>query len=270
MKNKIPANAPIRPIHYRVEVPDPNTHLFRVTLTIPQPAAQQRVSLPVWIPGSYLVREFSKNLQGLQARQGARTLLDARQLDKCSWQIECSPAKPLVISYEVYARDNSVRTAWLDAERGFFNGTSLCLRVEAQDQTPHALELPAPKSVTGWSLATGLTPQKVNQQGFGSYLAANYDELVDCPVEMGPFWSGTFTACGVPHRFVVAGAQLKRQMSERAPTRVHGSRLIHLPGASTNGPRDDHSINSTKGHRDAGSTAGPTIARHAPRRHRQR
>ena len=206
MKNKIPANAPIRPIHYRVEVPDPNTHLFRVTLTIPQPAAQQRVSLPVWIPGSYLVREFSKNLQGLQARQGARTLLDARQLDKCSWQIECSPAKPLVISYEVYARDNSVRTAWLDAERGFFNGTSLCLRVEAKDQTPHALELPAPKSVTGWSLATGLTPQKVNQQGFGSYLAANYDELVDCPVEMGPFWSGTFTACGVPHRFVVAGA----------------------------------------------------------------
>ncbi len=194
------------PLHYRVEIGALHAHLFRVTLTIARPAALQRVALPVWIPGSYLVREFSKNLQGLQAHQGSRTPLPVEQLDKCSWQIPCAPAKPLVLSYEVYANDNSVRTAWLDAQRGFFNGTSLCLKVEGQEKAPHALELPTPKAVTGWSVATGLTAQKINKQGFGTYVAADYDELVDCPVEMGPFWSGSFSARGVPHRLVVAGA----------------------------------------------------------------
>ncbi|MDP2258055.1 MAG: peptidase M61 [Polaromonas sp.] len=194
------------PVHYRVEMGELHAHLFRVTLTIAQPAALQRVSLPVWIPGSYLVREFSKNLQGLQAHQGARTPAPFEQLDKCSWQIQCNPAKALVLRYEVHAHDNSVRTAWLDAQRGFFNGTSLCLKVEGQEKTLHALELPVPTAVTGWSVATGLTAQKINPQGFGSYMAADYDELVDCPVEMGPFWSGSFSARGVPHRLVVAGA----------------------------------------------------------------
>ncbi len=194
------------PLHYRVETGGLHAHLFRVTLTIAQPAALQRVSLPVWIPGSYLVREFSKNLQNLRAHQGSRTPLAVEQLDKCSWQIACSAAKPLVLSYEVYAHDNSVRAAWLDAQRGFFNGTSLCLRVEGQEKAPHLLELPASRLLAGWSVATGLSPQKIDKQGFGRYLAADYDELVDCPVEMGPFWSGSFKACGVPHRLVVAGA----------------------------------------------------------------
>ncbi|CAM3469751.1 peptidase M61 [Polaromonas hydrogenivorans] len=196
------------PLHYRVEVGNLHAHLFRITLTIASPAALQRVSLPVWIPGSYLVREFSKNLQGLQAHQGSRSPapLAVEQLDKCSWQIACSPETALVLRYEVYAHDNSVRTAWLDANRGFFNGTSVCLKVEGQEALPHVLELPASKAMSGWSVATGLTPQKIDSQGFGRYAAADYDELVDAPVEMGPFWSGSFTARGVPHRFVVAGA----------------------------------------------------------------
>ncbi len=191
--------------HYRVEMGDLHAHLFQVTLTIARPAALQRVSLPVWIPGSYLVREFAKNLQGLQAQQG-KDSAGVTQLDKSSWQISCTPARPLVLRYQVHAHDNSVRTAWLDANRGFFNGTSVCLRVEGQETSPHVLELPASRAVTGWSVATGLTPQKINAQGFGRYQASDYDELVDCPVEMGAFWSGIFTARGVPHRFVVAGA----------------------------------------------------------------
>lgn len=191
-------------VHYDVVAAHLQAHLFQVTLTIAQPQAQQTVSLPVWIPGSYLVREFAKNLQNLRARQGKREV-SLQQTDKHTWVADCHGKAPLVLTYEVCAYDNSVRTAWLDASRGFFNGTSLCLRVHGQEQQPHTLEVSAPAAPT-WSLVTGLAALKVDKKGFGLYAAAHYDELVDCPVEMGDFWVGKFTACGVPHRFVVAGA----------------------------------------------------------------
>ncbi len=190
-------------IHYRVEAADLNAHLFRVSLVIENPAVGQRLSLPAWIPGSYLVREFTKNLQRLSARQDGKPV-PLQQLDKASWQADCAASQPLHLDWEVYAFDNSVRTAWLDAHRGFFNGTSLLLRVHGQEAQPHTLEIVAPEAQ--WEAATGLAPLKPTRRGFGTYLAANYDELVDCPVEMGRFWSAEFKAHGVPHRFVVAGA----------------------------------------------------------------
>jgi predicted metalloprotease with PDZ domain len=192
-------------ITYKVELHDLNAHLFQVTLTIPKPAITQHVSLPVWIPGSYLVREFAKNLQKLSVSQGKKQL-DAIQADKCSWQIDCDSTKPLVISYQVFAHDNSVRTAWLDDSRGFFNGTSLCLRVEGQEDIAHVLDIKPLSVKRNWQVATGATALKANKQGFGSYSFANYDELVDCPFELGAFWSGNFTVRGAKHRFVVAGA----------------------------------------------------------------
>lgn len=191
--------------HYRVDAADPAAHLFHVTLTVQQPQAGQRVSLPAWIPGSYLVREFAKNLQKLSARQDGRPLA-VHQVDKATWQVDCVPSSPLVLTYEVYAFDNSVRTAWLDSQRGFFNGTSLCLKVQGQAQEPHELELVAPRAYPHWEAATGLEPLKTGKRGFGTYVAADYDELVDCPVELGAFQSAEFRACGVPHRIVVAGA----------------------------------------------------------------
>ncbi|QBK04291.1 peptidase M61 [Hylemonella gracilis] len=207
-------------VAFQVELEDPRAHLYRVTLSIAEPAAQQRVSLPVWIPGSYLLREFAKHLQELTARQGKKTLAP-RQLDKCSWSIACDPAQPLLLSYRVYAYDNSVRTAWLDMQRGFFNATSLCLRVEGHEDQPHGLVVSRPsgadKEAMGpWQVATGLTPLAVDKQGWGSYRAADYDELADSPVEMGTFWRGDFKACGVPHRFIVAGA----------PPSFDGARLL--------------------------------------------
>ena len=191
-------------VHYTVDAANKHAHLFQINLHIEKPQAGQVVSLPVWIPGSYLVREFAKNLQNLKAKQGGKSVA-IHQVNKSQWQIESKPEQALHLSYEVYAFDNSVRTAWLDMQRGFFNGTSLCLRVHGQEEMPHALSL-APLKDSQWSVATGLTPVKVNKQGFGDYLAANYDELVDCPFEMGNFWRGQFTACGIPHEFVVAGA----------------------------------------------------------------
>ena len=115
-------------LHYQVEVLNANSHLFAVTLTVQRPAARQRVSLPVWIPGSYLVREFAQHLQHLRATQGGEPVA-LRQLDKHTWQASAQTDQPLSFTYEVYAFDASVRTAFLDSTRGFFNATSLCLRV---------------------------------------------------------------------------------------------------------------------------------------------
>ena len=192
-------------LQYRVSVLSTQAHLFAITLTIARPDARQRLALPVWIPGSYLVREFAQHLQHLQATQGGEPV-PLRQLDKNSWQAAADPSLPLTLQYEVYAFDASVRTAFLDATRGFFNATSLCLRAIGQEDQPHELLVEPGQAPAGWQVATGLAPVQADAAGYGLYRAANYDELADCPVELGAFWSGTFEACGVPHRFVVSGA----------------------------------------------------------------
>ncbi|MDZ4294391.1 MAG: peptidase M61 [Hydrogenophaga sp.] len=207
---KVGASRPVRQapapagLHYTVAVHSAQAHLFAVTLRIEQPAHNQRVSLPVWIPGSYLVREFSQHLQGLSATQGGQPVA-LKQLDKHRWQAAAVPGQPLELRYAVYALDASVRTAFLDTTRGFFNPTSLCLQVLGQEDQSHALELVSSPATAGWQVATGLEPHSVDSDGFGHYRAQHYDELADCPVEMGRFWSGSFTAGGVPHRFVVSG-----------------------------------------------------------------
>jgi predicted metalloprotease with PDZ domain len=192
-------------VRYTVSVQSAHAHLFSVTLLVDQPAKNQRLSLPVWIPGSYLVREFSQNLQQLRAWQNGQPV-GLKQLDKHRWQAQAEAGQPLELQYEVYAFDASVRTAFLDAARGFFNATSLCLQVLGQEDQPHALEIAAGEATQDWQVATGLTPHSVDADGFGHYRTKDYDELADCPVEMGRFWSARFIAAGVEHRFVVAGA----------------------------------------------------------------
>ncbi|MDT7519454.1 peptidase M61 [Rhodoferax sp. TBRC 17660] len=197
--------APASAVHYRIEVPDVHSHLFTVHMTVASPASTQTLRLPAWIPGSYLLREFAKHLQQLECRQAGKRI-PVTQLDKATWQVSCRTGLPLEVSYEVYAFDASVRTAWLDAQRGFFNGTSLCLQVPEAVAEPHTLDIAPVAGTTGWQLATGLSAVTVDKAGFGLYYAPDYDTLVDCPVEMGPFWSGSFEVFGIPHRFVVAGA----------------------------------------------------------------
>ena len=190
-------------ITYRIAIADANAHLYRVTLSVPKPMPEQRLSLPVWIPGSYLVREFARHLSGLDAKQGARAV-PLQQLDKATWLARCPGRGALSVSYLVYAFDTSVRAAFLDAQRGFFNGTGVCLRVEGAEAQPHRIELRALPA--GWQVATAMRAVKTDAAGRGTYEAADYDELVDHPVELGRFWRGRFSACGVPHEFVVAGA----------------------------------------------------------------
>ncbi len=182
---------------YRIELADLAAHRYRVTLTLAQPAAEQDFSLPVWIPGSYLVREFAKHLSGLRAHQRGRELA-VEQLDKASWRVRCSGRAALTLSYDVYAYDASVRTAWLDSQRAFFNASSLCLRAHGREAQAHRLALAGVPE--GWRVATEM---RVDAAGFE---AADYDELLDHPFEIGPHWQGEFVVAGVPHRVAVAGA----------------------------------------------------------------
>ena len=203
-------------IHYRIEVADAAAHQFKVTLTIADPAPVQHLSLPVWIPGSYMVREFSRHLSLLDARQGSqpRPLV---QLAKDRWSVATSGRGALVVSYFVYAFDPSVRTAWLSDDRGFFNTTSLCLAVEGRTAEPHRVELH--RLPAGWDVATAMTRidpgAKTAKKARGAkavpartqvFEAADYDEMADHPFELGAFWRGEFSSGGVVHEFVVAGA----------------------------------------------------------------
>ncbi|MDM7457615.1 MAG: peptidase M61 [Tepidimonas sp.] len=226
-RRSVPARQAVQPaaLRYTVEVADAHAHLWRVTLAIDRPAPRQRVSLPVWIPGSYLVREFAQHLQRLQAALDGHPV-PLRAVDKNTWQADVgdeAPSATLTLRYEVYAFDPSVRAAYLDARRGFFNPTSLCLRVHGRENEPHALTLLGGEATRGWRVATALRPWAAASDdgsqgasgwrwacgdGFGTYLAADYDELADSPVEMGEFWCADFVVRGVPHRLVVSGAMV--------------------------------------------------------------
>ena len=191
--------------HYRVSSREPNTHLFQVRLELAAPQANQSFALPAWIPGSYLLREFSKHLQGLRAQQNAKAVA-AVQIDKNCWQVACTTGASLTLEYEIYAADLSVRSAFLDRTRGFFNGTSMFLRALGREHLEHTLELLQPQACPHWAAATALPVQSVSQDGFGVYRASHYDHLVDCPVEMGSFWEDRFDAARIAHRLVVSGA----------------------------------------------------------------
>ncbi|MEY4295492.1 MAG: hypothetical protein RLY82_1180, partial [Pseudomonadota bacterium] len=166
-------------IQHRVELVDVHAHLFRVALTIPNPAQNQILKLAAWIPGSYLVREFSKQLQALTAKQNGKKI-EVLQTDKNTWQFANSAAKPITITYLVYAFDASVRTAYLDGARGFFNGTSVFMRVIGQEDQPQQVMIDLPAALVKWRVATSLRKLKSN-----IYQADDYDELADSPFEMG-------------------------------------------------------------------------------------
>jgi predicted metalloprotease with PDZ domain len=208
-------------IHYRIEIKNAAAHLFAVTLTIDRPDANgQRVMLPTWIPGSYMIREFSRHIVSIEAASETKAgskAVTIQKIDKHTW--ECGACKgALKISYDVYAWDLSVRAAHLDDSHGFFNGTSVFLLAEGFRDAPCTVEIVKPIGVVfkDWRVATSMprassSRKKVTASkgppnlDFGAFICANYDELIDHPVEMGTFTHATFEACGVTHHLAITG-----------------------------------------------------------------
>ena len=191
---------------YTIVPTDPGLHLFEVTLTIARPAPDgQIVSLPAWIPGSYMIREFARNIVQIRAESEGRKLR-LTKLDKHSWRAaRCNG--PLTLVYQVYAWDLSVRAAHLDHTHGFFNGTSVFLKVHGKETLPHVVDIcpPEGEAFAHWRVATSLPEHKARRHRFGTYIAQDYDELIDHPVEMGEFTLIRFDAHGVPHEMAITG-----------------------------------------------------------------
>ena len=193
-------------IQYTITPKDPAAHLFEVMLTVDRPAEDgQEFSLPAWIPGSYMIREFARNIVRISAGSGGKKVA-LKKVDKHTWRAAPCDA-PLVLAYEVYAWDLSVRAAHLDQTHGFFNGTSVFLSVHGQESLPHVVDIRRPEGeeYKAWRVATVLPELKAKRYGFGTYIAASYDELIDHPVEMGTFALETFKAHGVQHDIVITG-----------------------------------------------------------------
>ncbi|UVE66620.1 PDZ domain-containing protein [Burkholderia pyrrocinia] len=197
-----------QPIRYSIVPKDLAAHLFEVSVTVADPdPAGQRFSLPVWIPGSYLVREFARNIVTLGAFNDAGRKVRIAKTDKHTWQ--AAPVSgALTLRYDVYAWDLSVRSAYLDESGGFFNATAVFLSVAGRETAPCEVDIakPAGAAFRAWRVGTALPEARgTKRYGFGAYRAANYDELSDHPVTIGEFALATFDAHGVPHDIVVAG-----------------------------------------------------------------
>ena len=186
-------------------------HVFNVKLCIP--ASKHNVihlTLPAWIPGSYMIRDFSKNIHSVEATSSGKEKSSIRQVDKQTWQVE-NAALGLEVTYQVYAFDLSVRGAYLFDEYAFFNGTSTFLEVKEfteNSTTPILVNIVNNQLAKGWTLCTSLTKQAVvefDDIATHSFICEDYQELIDHPVLMGVLEQNIFEVCGVRFHFVLSG-----------------------------------------------------------------
>ncbi len=203
-------SAMVRPLplqwHYQVAMPEPETHLFEVTLQLSGWETGWTtidLKMPVWTPGSYLVREYSRHLQDFAATAGDSTgkRLPWKKLGKNHWQVELQNQKTLTVTYRIFANELTVRTNHLDGTHGYFNGAAMFLYIPGYEFCPISVAITPPRP--DWRVLTALPPVEGKDNTF---LAQNFDTLVDSPFEIGIHSLYEFEAQGKPHRFAVWGA----------------------------------------------------------------
>ncbi len=178
----------------------PNTHRFQIRIEWRGDTPKHMMwRLPVWTPGSYLIREFSRHIEWIQASSGTE-LLPIHKIDKATFEVQCPENTSLLtLTYEVFAYDLSVRTSYLDTSRGYFNGANVFLYPDTDIAAAIELEV-IPD--TGWDVATALP--RLDKPGY-CFIASDYDTLVDSPVEAGHFQRYIFEACDVRHELIFTG-----------------------------------------------------------------
>jgi len=188
-------------LRYTLAMPAPQTHYFEVKMELGGfPADYTDVKMPVWAPGSYLVREFAKNVEGLQARTAGGQALAVEKLNKNTWRVRHPKQANFQVSYRVYAFELTVRTSFLDADHGYLNGSSVFMYPADNKMLGSTV---AVQPAAGWAqVSTALRPGP----GKFTYKSASYDELADSPMEIGNQKVLEFTANGTPHQVAMYGA----------------------------------------------------------------
>ena len=199
-----PQSAPPE-IAFTVAMSKPHTHLLEVEVRIKHvaaetPATEAVLMMPVWTPGSYLIREFERHVQDFAAFDAAGKPLSWEKTNKNSWRIMTSGAREWRATYRVYANELSVRTSEVNSDHAFLNNATVLMYLEGFLRAPSTLHVLAPQP---WKVATGLPPAPGPKNTFR---AENFDILYDSPVEVSDFKTIAFEVKGVPHRIVIDGA----------------------------------------------------------------
>lgn len=193
-------------INYKISFEHITKHWLTVVCRINRPNSEgQKVSLPAWVPGSYLIRDFAKHLVDIHATASNKPV-PIIKLDKNTWQ--CAPCTgPLEIAYHYYCLDNAPRGAYVDDQRAFFDGARIFLIVEGEEEQTHSVEIVRPSFAKHkkWRCATSMEPSKVAADGFGSYIAANHLELIDHPFMLSNYLELDFVIGQTPHKMVLTG-----------------------------------------------------------------
>lgn len=189
-------------VSYRLSMPQPQTHYIEVEMLIDDvPADSLLCKMPVWTPGSYLIREFSRKVESVRAYNTANQRpLSVQKTNKNTWAVATKGAQRVTIRYRVYAFELSVRTSFVDDTHATINPSSVCMYVEKHKNTPHHITIVPPK---GWdTISTAL--DTVEKQAH-TFVAPDYDLLVDSPIEVGNQRVIAFEAGGIPHELVIVG-----------------------------------------------------------------
>ncbi|MCF7642118.1 MAG: serine protease [Pseudomonadales bacterium RIFCSPHIGHO2_12_FULL_40_16] len=190
-------------LHYQIEFDDYRQHLIHVTLRFVADPTQV-LSLPTWIPGSYLIREFSKHIESVRAYDEEGRLLEIQKFEKNKWRLFNTDHELITVEYDVYAYDLSVRGAYVDQNRLYVNPACACLGLEGQEDKAVEVELFLPDELKHFQLATGMASKSLVKGRF-TLKAKNYAELIDAPFELAEQTRFSFEANGIPHEFVVSG-----------------------------------------------------------------
>ncbi len=195
-------------VAFHFSIADITAHYLDVTLSFTPPNTDPiLLTMPAWIPGSYLIRNFAKHVVAISAKDSLGEL-EIHAHDKHSWQLKHN-AKPVTVSYRVYAYDLSVRACYINDEVAVLNPAACCLAVTGLTERPHQLVMVKVQGKPDWHCATGLKrAQGTELLGFGEYLADNYLQLIDSPLLLGKLTMTSFDLEGVRHYQVYAGAVL--------------------------------------------------------------